>query len=493
MKSRVVRYKELWVHGISVLKKRWPFTAPSVWIWFDGNQLCAKVVTDEEIQNIDEERKDYTTTLVNDVITATLPEKSKEGFILAFQELIEKGIPKKAWHILYNCSDLRLASKRFPAMTDEELEETLYWDQDRMFTVSFDVSVAWDIISHDAMDCVVSATAVRKTVVDDLMAAAKAEMIQIKQIVPLTALIRTNHKEGFYLFCKEKSALFISRHRRGESMRIIPKETAMEIGKVFITRQREVYSIRSEDIMIFPLHDCTAESFSYWQTCISFWKSKDNNEEIMTNDENVEKIETAEDSYANIVKNFMNELPLSWWKDMERTNIDFLFHRSTDLGNEDTETHKMAWKNATVAICLLTFFYSVYGGYVYYEKEQTQEILLGKENLRQQMENEKKILKEEANRIDEWKNIEKENERWESKWVMLSEATPLGVVVREIHATDEDITINGSASNKEKAEEFMGNIERFWQMKTIMHMKGHGKGLSMMTFSITCKRQKEDA
>lgn len=123
MKSRVVRYKELWVHGISVLKKRWPFTAPSVWIWFDGNQLCAKVVTDEEIQNIDEERKDYTTTLVNDVITATLPEKSKEGFILAFQELIEKGIPKKAWHILYNCSDLRLASKRFPAMTDEELEK----------------------------------------------------------------------------------------------------------------------------------------------------------------------------------------------------------------------------------------------------------------------------------------------------------------------------------------------------------------------------------
>lgn len=199
----MVRYKELWVHGISVLKKRWPFTAPSVWIWFDGNQLCAKVVTDEEIQNIDEEIKDYTTTLVNDVITATLPEKSKEGFISAFQELIEKGIPKKAWHILYNCSDLRLASKRFPAMTDEELEETLYWDQDRMFTVSFDVSVAWDIISHDAMDCVVSATAVRKTVVDDLMAAAKAEMIQIKQIVPLTALIRANHKEGFYLFCKD--------------------------------------------------------------------------------------------------------------------------------------------------------------------------------------------------------------------------------------------------------------------------------------------------
>lgn len=63
--------------------------------------------------------------------SAALPKITEESLAEAFSSL--SGIGEREIILIYNSSDLHMACRTFPAMTEEELAETMYWEQDRIY------------------------------------------------------------------------------------------------------------------------------------------------------------------------------------------------------------------------------------------------------------------------------------------------------------------------------------------------------------------------
>lgn len=62
--------------------------------------------------------------------SAALPKITEESLAEAFSSF--SGMGEREIILIYNSSDLHTACRTFPAMAEEELAETMYWEQDRI-------------------------------------------------------------------------------------------------------------------------------------------------------------------------------------------------------------------------------------------------------------------------------------------------------------------------------------------------------------------------
>ena len=92
--------------------------------------------------------------------SAALPKITEESLAEAFSSL--SGIGEREIILIYNSSDLHTVCRTFPAMTEEELAETMYWEQDRIFGVREDLRLSWKAISKDFTGWTVSLAGVRE-------------------------------------------------------------------------------------------------------------------------------------------------------------------------------------------------------------------------------------------------------------------------------------------------------------------------------------------
>lgn len=92
--------------------------------------------------------------------SAALPKITEESLAEAFSSL--SGIGEREIILIYNSPDLHTACRTFPAMSEEELAETMYWEQDRIFGVREDLRLSWKALSEDAAGWTVSLAGVRE-------------------------------------------------------------------------------------------------------------------------------------------------------------------------------------------------------------------------------------------------------------------------------------------------------------------------------------------
>ena len=78
-----------------------------------------------------------------------LEDDGEEAFIKGLKEIEDKRGERNSFVLVYNFSDLRTGTKQFPQMTEEELAETMYWEQDRIFGVRNDLQTAWRVLEKD--------------------------------------------------------------------------------------------------------------------------------------------------------------------------------------------------------------------------------------------------------------------------------------------------------------------------------------------------------
>ena len=86
--------------------------------------------------------------------SVALPKITEESLAEAFSSL--NGIGEREIILIYNSSDLHTACRTFPAMTEEELAETMYWEQDRIFGVREDLRLSWKALLEDVAGWTVS-------------------------------------------------------------------------------------------------------------------------------------------------------------------------------------------------------------------------------------------------------------------------------------------------------------------------------------------------
>lgn len=118
--------------------------------------------------------------------SAALPKITEESLAEAFSSF--NGIGEREINLIYNSPDLHAACRTFPAMTEEELAETMYWEQDRIFGVREDLRLSWKALSEDAAGWTVSLAGVREESVACWQSAAEKAGRKITRCIPVTAV-----------------------------------------------------------------------------------------------------------------------------------------------------------------------------------------------------------------------------------------------------------------------------------------------------------------
>lgn len=203
--------------------------------------------------------------------SAALPKITEESLAEAFSSL--SGIGEREIILIYNSSDLHMACRTFPAMTEEELAETMYWEQDRIFGVREDLRLSWKALSEDAAGWTVSLAGVREDSVACWQSAAEKAGRKITRCIPVTAVELPRERRPLYLYGKGKSALFLFREEHVQESRILNTADADKKLQVFLRHLSKSYEIEGRDIVFIPLSGGVKE-IPFWKDLAERWREK---------------------------------------------------------------------------------------------------------------------------------------------------------------------------------------------------------------------------
>ena len=203
--------------------------------------------------------------------SAALPKITEESLAEAFSSL--SGIGEREIILIYNSPDLYTACRTFPAMTEEELAETMYWEQDRIFGVREDLRLSWKALLEDAAGWTVSLAGVREDSVACWQSAAEKAGRKITRCIPVTAVELPRERQPLYLYGKGKSALFLFREEHVQESRILNMTDADKKLDVFLRHLSKSYDMEGREIIFIPMSGGVKE-ISFWKELAERWQEK---------------------------------------------------------------------------------------------------------------------------------------------------------------------------------------------------------------------------
>lgn len=174
----------------------------------------------------------------------------------------------KSFILIYNFSDLRTEVKQFPQMTEDELSETMYWEQDRIFGVRSDLQIAWRVLEKDATGWRLSLAAAEKEQLQYWKHTAALARKRISRMVPVTEIRAEGEYPRFCFFAKKNQVLCIFRAGKEERTRVIPKKEAENVADKFVSRLSETYNLENAEFLFLPFADCPEEDKEFWRTAV---------------------------------------------------------------------------------------------------------------------------------------------------------------------------------------------------------------------------------
>ncbi|MFR8828273.1 MAG: hypothetical protein ACLVHE_01315 [Dialister invisus] len=206
--------------------------------------------------------------------SAALPKITEESLAEAFSFF--NGIGEREIILIYNSPDLHTACRTFPTMTEEELAETMYWEQDRIFGVREDLRLAWKALSEDAAGWTVSLAGVREESVACWQSAAEKAGRKITRCIPVTAVEFPRPRRPLYLYGRGKSALFLFREEHVQESRILNMADADKKLQVFLRHLSKSYDVEGRDIIFIPMSGGTKE-IPFWKNLAEKWRGENQN------------------------------------------------------------------------------------------------------------------------------------------------------------------------------------------------------------------------
>ena len=203
--------------------------------------------------------------------SAALPKITEESLAEAFSSF--NGIGEREIILIYNSPDLHTVCRTFPAMTEEELAETMYWEQDRIFGVREDLRLSWKALSEDITGWTVSLAGVREDSVACWQSAAEKTGRKITRCIPVTAVELPRARRPLYLYGKGKSALFLFREEHVQESRILNTADADKKLQVFIRHLLKSYDMEGRDIVFIPMSGGVKE-IPFWKDLAERWREK---------------------------------------------------------------------------------------------------------------------------------------------------------------------------------------------------------------------------
>ena len=452
--------------------------------------------------------------------SAALPKITEESLTEAFSSL--SGIGKREIILIYNSPDLHTACRTFPAMAEEELAETMYWEQDRIFGVREDLRLSWKAISKDSTGWTVSLAGVREESVACWQSAAEKAGRKIIRCIPVTAVELPRARRPLYLYGREKSALFLFREEHVQESRILNMADADKKLQVFLRHLSKSYDMEGRDIIFIPMSGGTKE-IPFWKNLAEKWREEmktlplsgeiepepddfpapaDEKADGMLSCEcempvdegEVFSEESGEEdrlvktfAYGEEMEEGLWELLLPVMEAADGAEMDFLAGEK----RKALLTGEVDWLRAGQGMSALFaaagIFCFIFLGYTFLEEREAETKLAGLSAVRIEMDAERKEREKENQLLLELKSLEENDLRWEQKLVALSECTPQGIVLSEINAGEGTVHITGTADSPVTAMRFQKELEKAWGGKIYIEKQKREPNLKMATFTLLWK------
>lgn len=430
--------------------------------------------------------------------SAALPKITEESLAEAFSSF--SGIGEREIILIYNSSDLHTACRTFPAMTEEELAETMYWEQDRIFGVREDLRLSWKALSEDVTGWTVSLAGVREDSVACWQSAAEKAGRKITRCIPVTAVELPQERRPLYLYGKGKSALFLFREEHVQESRILNTADADKKLQVFIRHLSKSCEIEGRDIVFIPMSGGVKE-IPFWKDLAERWREKIKtlslSDEIEPEpDDEKEAFSEESGEEDHLVKTFAygEEMEEGLWTILlpvmeaaDGAEMDFLAGEK----RKALLTGEVDWLRAGQAVSALSagagILCAIFLGYTSLEEREAEAKLAGLSAVRIEMEAERKERAKENQLLSELKSLEENDLRWEQKLIALSECTSQGIVLSEINAGEGTVHITGTADSPVTAMRFQKELEKAWGGKTYIEKQKREPNLKMAAFTLLWK------
>lgn len=435
--------------------------------------------------------------------SAALPKITEESLAEAFSSF--NGIGEREINLIYNSPDLHAACRTFPTMTEEELAETMYWEQDRIFGVREDLRLTWKAISKDSTGWTVSLAGVREESVACWQSAAEKAGRKITRCIPVTAVELPRPRRPLYLYGRGKSALFLFREEHVQESRILNMADADKKLQVFLRHLSKSYDMEGRDIIFIPMSGGVKE-IPFWKDLAERWREKIKilplSGEIEEPDDFTDPADEREafseesGEEDHLVKTFAygEEMEEGLWtiflpvmEAAAGADMDFLAGEK----RKALLTGEVDWLRAGQAVSALSagagILCFILLGYTFLEEREAEAKLAGLSDVRIEMEAERKEQEKENQLLSELKSLEENDFRWEQKLVALSECTPQGIVLSEINAGEGTVHITGTADSPVTAMRFQKELEKAWGGKIYIEKQKREPNLKMAAFTLLWK------
>ena len=422
--------------------------------------------------------------------SAALPKITEEFLAEAFSSL--SGIGEREIILIYNSPDLHTACRTFPAMTEEELAETMYWEQDRIFGVREDLRLSWKALSEDVTGWTVSLAGVREDSVACWQSAAEKAGRKITRCIPVTAVEFPRERRPLYLYGKGKSALFLFREEHVQESRILNTADADKKLQVFLRHLSKSYEIEGRDIVFIPMSGGVKE-IPFWKDLAERWQEKI---KTLSLPDEIEAFSEESGEEDHLVKTFAygEEMEEELWTILlpvmeaaDGAEMDFLAGKKRKV----LPAGEVNWLRAGQAVSALFaaagILCFILLGYTFLEEREAEAKLAGLSAVRIEMDAERKEREKENQLLSELKSLEENDLRWEQKLVALSECTPQGIVLSEINAGEGTVHITGTADSPVTAMRFQKELEKAWGGKTYIEKQKREPNLKMAAFTLLWK------
>ena len=450
--------------------------------------------------------------------SAALPKITEESLAEAFSSL--SGIGEREIILIYNSLDLHTACRTFPAMAEEELAETMYWEQDRIFGVREDLRLSWKAISKDFTGWTVSLAGVREDSVACWQSAAEKAGRKITRCIPVTAVELPRERRPLYLYGKGKSALFLFREEHVQESRILNTADADKKLQVFIRHLLKSYDMEGRDIVFIPMSGGMKE-IPFWKNLAEKWREKIKTLSLSDEIEpEPDDFPAPADEKADGMLSCECEMPVDegevFSEESKEDFVDTFVHEEEDmeelwelllpvmeaaagadmdfLAGEKRKaflTGEVDWLRAGQAVSALSagagILCAIFLGYTSLEEREAEAKLAGLSSVRIEMDAERKEREKENQLLSELKSLEENDLRWEQKLVALSECTPQGIVLSEINAGEGTVHITGTADSPVTAMRFQKELEKAWGGKTYIEKQKREPNLKMAAFTLLWK------
>lgn len=427
-----------------------------------------------------------------------------ETLSAAFRSLGEKGLKKKAVTVLINSPRLRMVNRKYPAMEEEEMVETIKWEEDRTFHGKEPWAIGHAVMRHTAEGWEVHLAGVKQEEIQLWEKAAEAGGRSIYEAIPVTS-VPLSEDEYFAFYGRRYSGILLFRSKGLIRSRILHEEDRGK-GAFFMKNTLRNFGLQKAPCFFIPLEDCDEEREQEWKDWLEEeMEPAPENKEIENQEDFSISPETAEeDPEMSPIGEFEEEepdgeSPGAGFSEDEEKPREYLPPGAVWLENSDFEEvltpfQEMAFLFRHVEERNLTLPLSERNSPVYNRNNKYLRLsqaafvatflffalslasfLLARNEVRSleaeahtlQPAKERLIASRMERRETEemkalLKRLEASHENWEGRLLALGEGLPPGVVLNEIEGDEGISQLKGSAASPASLLAFQNFLHAAW-------------------------------